>query len=138
MKIVVIDGQGGKIGSLLTELIKQSLPDCELCAIGTNFAATSAMLKAGADCAATGENPVIVAARDADIIAGPIGIVIADSFAGEVSPEMASAVCQSSAVKVLVPINKCGVFVAAPELTITEHIKIAVEKIKGLCAGKSV
>ena len=135
MKIVVIDGQGGKIGSMITELLKQSLQNCRLYAIGTNFAATNAMLKAGADSAATGENPVIVASRDADIIAGPIGIIIADSFLGEVSPEMANAVCRSRATKVLIPINKCGISIAAHELSLTEHIKIAVDRIKSLYTG---
>ena len=72
MKIVVIDGQGGRIGSLVTaRLRKEQLPNCELYAIGTNATATAAMLKAGADFGATGENPVLVACRDADFIIGP-------------------------------------------------------------------
>jgi prephenate dehydrogenase len=132
MKIAVIDGQGGKIGSLLTELIKNRAPGCEIIAVGTNASATGAMLKAGADFGATGENPVIVASRQADIITGPIGIVAADSFLGEVTPAMAQAICQSRAVKVLVPINRCSLVVAAPELPLAEHIKIAVEKIIAL------
>ena len=75
MKIVVIDGQGGRIGSLVTaRLCKEQLPNCELYAIGTNATATAAMLKAGADFGATGENPVLVACRDADFIIGPLGM----------------------------------------------------------------
>ena len=83
MKIVLIDGQGGRIGSLLAARIKKEpFPDLTLIAIGTNATATTAMLKAGADSGATGENPVVVACRDADFILGPIGILSADSLLG--------------------------------------------------------
>ena len=96
MKIVVIDGQGGRMGALLCDKIrknKEKLPSgTELIAIGTNSAATAAMLKAGADFGATGENPVLVACRDADFIIGPLGIMAADSLLGEVTPAMAVAV----------------------------------------------
>jgi len=91
-KITVIDGQGGKMGRSIIEQLKKQFPEQEILAIGTNSIATSAMLKAGADYGATGENPVIVAARDSDIIIGPIGIVIADSLHGEVTAAMAAAV----------------------------------------------
>lgn len=138
MRIAVIDGQGGKIGSLLIELLKSSVPGCDIRAIGTNTAATNAMLRAGADTAATGENPVVVAAREADIIAGPIGIIAADSFLGEITPAMAEAVCQSHAVKVLIPLNKCNILIAAPELTLSEHIATAAEKIAGMAKKLSV
>ena len=79
-KITVIDGQGGKMGRSIIEQLKKQFPRQEILAIGTNTTATAAMLKAGADFGATGENPVIVAARDSDLIIGPIGIVIADSL----------------------------------------------------------
>lgn len=108
MKIVVIDGQGGRMGALLCEKIKKSrIKEAELCAIGTNSAATAAMLKAGADCGATGENPVLVACRDADFIVGPLGILAADSLMGEVTPAMAVAVGSSQAQKILLPVNRC-------------------------------
>ena len=74
MKIIVIDGQGGKIGRTVIEQLKKRFPDQELLAIGTNSIATSSMLKAGASQGATGENPILVASRDADIIIGPIAI----------------------------------------------------------------
>ena len=110
MKIVVIDGQGGRMGALLCEKIKktsQNFPSgTELVAIGTNSAATAAMLKAGADCGATGENPVLVACRDADFI--PLGIIAADSLLGEVTPAMAVAVGSSPAQKLLLPVNRCN------------------------------
>lgn len=111
MKIIVIDGQGGRIGSLLiekiTEKMKTSAFQAEVIAIGTNSIATAAMLRAGADAGATGENPVIVNCRNADYILGPIGIIAADSLLGEVTPTMAAAVASSTAQKLLLPVNKC-------------------------------
>ena len=112
MKIVVIDGQGGRMGALLCEKIRKNQKELptgtELIAIGTNSAATAAMLKAGADCGATGENPVLVACRDADFIIGPLGILAADSLLGEVTPAMAIAVGGSTAQKLLLPVNRCN------------------------------
>ena len=104
-KILIIDGQGGQIGSQLIKSIIEY--DVEIMAVGTNSTATNAMLKAGAKNGATGENPVIVGCKTADIIIGPIGIVIADSLYGEITPKMAIAVGQSNAKKILIPINKC-------------------------------
>lgn len=132
MKIVVIDGQGGKMGSLLIEKLKSNaaLQDAEIIAIGTNSIATAAMLRAGADAGATGENPVIVNCRDAHIIAGPIGILAADSLLGEVTPAMATAIGQSVAQKVLLPVNKCKNFVVGvQDLSLQELAKQAVEFI---------
>ena len=85
-KITIIDGQGGKIGKSIVEHLKKTHPEQELYAIGTNALATSAMLKAGADYGATGENPCIVNAADSDIIIGPIGIVMANALLGEITP----------------------------------------------------
>ena len=102
MKIVIIDGQGGRMGGLLAEKIKKAaIPGAEIYALGTNSAATTAMLKAGADYGATGENPVLVNCRDADYIIGPLGIMAADALLGEVTPAMATAVGQSRAMKIL-------------------------------------
>lgn len=115
MKIIVIDGQGGNIGKQLVKSIKDSFPDVLIRAIGTNSTATANMLKGGADEAATGENAFIVACREADVIIGPIGIAIADALLGEVSPAMAKAVGQSSAKKILIPLNKCDVLVPGVE-----------------------
>ena len=110
MMIMVIDGQGGKMGKNIVEQLKKRFPEDELLAIGTNSIATAAMLKAGADAGATGENPAIVGSRRADIIIGPMGIVIADSLLGEITPKMAVAIGQSSAKKVLIPVNRCQHF----------------------------
>ena len=132
-KIVIIDGQGGKIGSLLIARVKTEAGQHEIYAIGTNSIATSAMLKAGAHFGATGENPVIVNCRNADVIVGPIGIVVADSLVGEVTPAMAAAVGQSTAQKVLLPINRCNNFiVGVRESPIPELIEAAVKQIMSL------
>ena len=101
----MIDGQGGGLGRQIVQAIKKRYPELSITAIGTNSSASSAMLKAGADYSATGENPVVVAARKADVIIGPIGIVIADAMLGEVTPRMALAVSGSSAKRLLIPVN---------------------------------
>ena len=133
MKLVIIDGQGGKIGKLLIEKLKIAAIEAEIYAIGTNSIATAVMMKAGADFAATGENPVIVNARDADVIVGPIGIVIADALLGEITPAMAAAIGQSRAEKVLLPINKCkNHVVGVKDSTINELIGDAVQYILSL------
>lgn len=133
MKVVVIDGQSGRMGSLFIERVKTAGLVCELVAVGTNAIATSAMLKAGANAGATGENPVIVACRNADIIAGPIGILAADSLMGEITPAMAVAVGQSSAKKLLFPVNHCNNLVVGTQtLTLSKLMDEAVELLKSL------
>lgn len=112
MTILIIDGQGGNIGRQLIKAIRESFPEQEIIAIGTNAIATANMLKSSPDKAATGENAVIVACRQADLIVGPVGIVIADALLGEVTPQMAVAVGQSRAVRILIPISRCNTHVA--------------------------
>jgi hypothetical protein len=112
MNILIIDGQGGGIGKQLVTTIKKSCVTAKVTAVGTNSLATSAMLKAGADNAATGENAIVVGCRHADIIVGPIGIVIADAMFGEITPAMAIAVGQSKAVRIFVPVKQCDNIVA--------------------------
>ena len=130
MNILVIDGQGGKIGSMVISLLKKVLPEYEVIAIGTNSIATSAMLKAGADKGASGENPVIVNAQNADIIVGPLGITVANSMLGEVTPKMAEAIGSSKAQKLLIPTNNCNNIVLGTEsLSINEIVLIAVDRI---------
>ena len=129
MKLVIIDGQGGKMGRTVIEQLKKNLPDIEIYAIGTNSIATSAMLKAVADYGATGENPVIVGARTADIIIGPIGIVIADALMGEITPAMSAAIGQSSAYKILIPVNRCNHYIAGcGDHSLGEYIKQVCEE----------
>ena len=130
MKIVVIDGQGGNIGRRIVEEIKTRMLQCEVMAIGTNSTATALMMKGGADMGATGENPVVLASRDADVIIGPIGIILADSMYGEITPKMAESIGASKARKILIRINKCVTVAGVDEsMSISEYIKIAVEKI---------
>ena len=138
MNILVIDGQGGKIGSMVISLLKKALPEQEVIAIGTNSIATSAMLKAGADKGASGENPVIVNAKKADIIVGPLGITIADSMLGEVTPKMAEAVGSSNAQKLLIPTNNCNNIVIGTEsLSLNELILITVDRISKISKEKT-
>lgn len=138
MKIMIIDGQGGRMGSLLTEKTKNAaIPGAQIYAIGTNSIATAAMLKAGADYGATGENPVLVNSRDADYIIGPLGIMAADSLLGEVTPAMAVAVGQSSAMKILLPVNKCNHHVVgvSSEYSMSELAEQAVRYLLDCIAG---
>ncbi|MGD1815479.1 MAG: DUF3842 family protein [Pleomorphochaeta sp.] len=110
--ITVIDGQGGSLGKALVKKIKNKYPEIEILAIGTNSIATSSMLQSGADLIATGENPVLVAARNSNLIIGPIGIIVADALHGEITPKMALAISQSNAHKLLLPISKCNLSIA--------------------------
>ncbi len=133
MKITVIDGQGGKIGRTVIEQLKKNHPDLTLYAIGTNSTATAAMVKAGADYGATGENPCIVNARDSDIIIGPIGIVFADALLGEITPAIAQAIGASKAYKILIPVNRCNHYiVGCKESGLGEYIRMVCEKVDTL------
>ena len=133
MNIVVIDSQGGGIGRQVVSSIRAAFPDENITAIGTNAQATAAMLKAGASHGATGENPVIVASRNADVIIGPIGIVIADSMIGEVSSKMALAICQSKAKRILIPVNHCdNIVVGVSDLSLAKLIQEVIERIRDL------
>ena len=130
MNVLIIDGQGGQLGSQIIKAVISRYPDIDLTAVGTNAAATTSMVKAGAKKAATGENPIIVACRKADVIIGPIGIVIADALLGEITPDAAKAVGQSDAVRILIPINKCENLVAGvTNLTLTSLIEDALSKL---------
>ena len=133
MRIVVIDGQGGGFGRALIEKLRAAGCRQEIIAVGTNAMATSAMLKAGATAGATGENAVIVNAGQADVLAGPLGLVMANSLLGECSPAMALAVANSTAQKVLIPAGKCGAAIAGlPELPLADYIADAAKKILAL------
>lgn len=133
MTVLIIDAQGGGIGKLLVAGLKKALPEALVWAVGTNAAATGAMLKAGADRGATGENAVVVACREADLILGPIGIVIADSLFGEVTPAMAKAVGQSRAKRILIPFDQCDNYVpGCADLPLGARIQAAVETAAAL------
>ncbi|MCM1136165.1 MAG: DUF3842 family protein [Clostridium sp.] len=131
MNILVIDAQGGGIGRQVIAALKKNFPEQTVTAVGTNSAAASAMLKAGADEAATGENAVKVCCRKADLIIGPIGIVIADSLLGEITPAMAVAVGQSSAKRILIPVNHCDNYIVGiSDLTLARLIDGVVREVR--------
>lgn len=133
MNILVIDGQGGQLGAQLVKEIVLRFSDVQITAVGTNATATATMLKAGAKQAATGENPVIVACRKADVIIGPIGIVIADSMYGEITPKMAVAVGQADATRILIPMNRCeNVIVGIEDITVMAMVEGALKKLDRL------
>ena len=133
MDILIIDGQGGNLGRQLTRKLKEAMPQADVTVVGTNSTATENMLKGGADRAATGENAVLVNVRRAKVIAGPLGIVIADALLGEVTPAMARAVGQSDAVRVLIPMNRCETLVAGvAEKPMGELLDDAVRRIVAL------
>ncbi|MBQ2901921.1 MAG: DUF3842 family protein [Agathobacter sp.] len=135
MRILVIDGQGGQLGGQLIKALQTQMEGIHISAVGTNATATATMLKAGANQAATGENPVIVACRKADVIIGPIGIVIADAMFGEITPQMAVAVGQSDAVRILLPVNKCDNLVAGvAESNMSAIIEDVLTKVKDILA----
>ncbi|MBQ6520660.1 MAG: DUF3842 family protein [Anaerolineaceae bacterium] len=131
--VLVIDGQGGGIGKQLTQNIKECFPELKVRAVGTNVLATQAMIKAGADEAATGENAIIAGCKKADLIVGPLGIVIADSLMGEITPAMAAAVGQSDAVRILIPVNQCDNKIAGVDnYSLSYLIKNCLEQIRNI------
>ena len=134
MRILIIDGQGGGLGKLLVSAVKD-MENVRITAVGTNSIATSAMLKAGAKEAATGENAVIVACRTADVIVGAVGIAIADSLLGEITPAMANAVGGSTAQKILIPMNKCDITICGcGGKTMAAYVAEATELIRSMAA----
>ena len=137
MNIVVIDGQGGRLGRKLVEGIHERCPRAEITAIGTNSTATENMKNTG--CAArlaTGENAVVVACRAADLIVGPFGIAMADALLGEISPKMANAVSSSPAYRVLIPMNLCDTYVAWTVKGSSAILEDALEHIQALADAK--
>ena len=132
MKVLIIDGQGGGLGRQLVAAVKERFPEIEVLAVGANSTAPGAMLRAGADLAATGENAVLVASRRADVIMGPIGIVIADAMLGEITPVMAAAAGQSEAKRILLPVGQCDNIIAGVrDMPMAKMVQEAVELLAG-------
>ena len=137
MRILVIDGQGGRLGRKLVENIRKACPEASITAVGTNSIATQNMLSSGcADHLATGENAVIVACRTAQIIVGPFGIATADAMLGEISPAMANAVASSPAYRVLIPMNLCNTYVAGVAKGSAAILDDALEHIRAMVNGE--
>jgi NAD(P)-dependent dehydrogenase (short-subunit alcohol dehydrogenase family) len=137
MRVAVIDGQGGGIGKAIVEKLRAAFGDeIEILALGTNALATPLMLKSGANEGASGENTIIVNAPKVNLIVGSIGIVVANSMLGELSPAMAKAIAESSAKKVLIPLNKCNIHVAGiKNEPLPHYIEDAIEIIRSFIGG---
>ena len=133
MNILVIDGQGGRLGRKLVESIRKACPEACITEVGTNSMATSYMLNSNcADQLATGENAVIVACRTAEVIVGPFGIATADAMLGEITPAMACAVASSNAYRVLIPMNLCRTYIAGVSQGSAVILEDAVNHIRQL------
>lgn len=132
MRIAVIDGQGGGIGKYITERLRRELPEeIEIIALGTNALAASAMLKAGANEGASGENAVVFNAGRVDLIVGPLSIIMANAMLGEITPRMAEAVTSSASQKILLPVTRGDVILAGYTSQPLPHlIEDLVAKIK--------
>lgn len=120
--VMVVDAQGGGLGKQLITTMRKERLDVHIIAVGTNSTATNAMRKAGADEAATGENAARVASKKADIIIGPIGMVIADAMLGEITPMIACAIAQSDAKRIMIPFNSCDNYIAGVSDFNTGHL----------------
>ena len=130
MRIMVMDGQGGGVGRSLLEALKERFPEAELIAVGTNATATANMMKSGA----TGENAVVYNSKRADVIVGPVGIVMADAMLGEITPTMAAAVASNDAKLILIPMSKChATIVGVESRRLGEYIAEAVDEIAENC-----
>ena len=133
VRVLVIDGQGGGLGKQLVAALSARCSQAQLTAVGTNSLAASAMRKAGAVRTATGENAVVVNCRHADIIVGPIGIILANALWGEITPKMAAAVSECVAKKILIPVNRCSVsVVGVQDKTLSEYVRDAVAMLKNM------
>ncbi|MBF7096392.1 DUF3842 family protein [Alkalibacter mobilis] len=138
MKIAVIDGQGGGIGRVIIDKIRQEFgQDAHVIALGTNALATAAMLKAGANEGGTGENAIVVNSGNVDVIMGSIAILVPDSMTGELTDKMASAIAKSKAKKIFVPLNKCDIYIAgAVNEPLPHYIDYCIKILKDIMGGK--
>jgi hypothetical protein len=132
MVIMVMDGQGGGIGAEIVKGIRQELGiGFEVLALGTNSTATSRMMKAGANKGATGENAIVITSQKADIIMGPLSVIISNSMMGEVTPRMVDAVCSSNAKKILIPLTQENVrIIGIAREPLPHFVNQAVKAIK--------
>lgn len=130
MRICVIDGQGGGIGSIIIKKLREAFQESvDITALGTNAIATAQMLKARANRGASGENAIVRTVGQADIIVGPMAIVLAHSMMGEMTPRMAEAVTASTAKKLLIPLSQENVeIVGLPRTPLPPLIEMLIEK----------
>jgi len=138
MQITVVDGQGGGIGKAIIEKLRSELgQEIEILALGTNALATSLMLKAGANEGATGENAIVYNAPKADIIIGSIAVIAANSMRGELTPLMAKAVAESPAKKILIPLNRCQIYVVGVSgEPLPHYVNYVIDFVKNIIRGE--
>lgn len=137
MVIAVVDGMGGGVGKAIVEALVRRCPDAQIWALGTNALATAAMKKAGAHMAATGENAICVSCARADIVVGSLGVVLAESMMGEITPRIAREISASPAQKLLIPTNKCHVtLIGMREMTMGQQIDELVERVTQVITRK--
>ena len=126
-QVTVIDGQGGGIGGLIVKRLREEFGDrIEILALGTNAAATSAMMKSRANKGATGENAIVWNSGKTHLIIGPMSIVLANAMLGELTPKMAEAITFSPARKLLLPLNQEEIDILGVEKEPLPHM---IEKI---------
>ncbi|HSB04034.1 MAG TPA: DUF3842 family protein [Thermodesulfobacteriota bacterium] len=130
--IAVIDGQGGGIGSVIIKRLRDSLgEEIEVIGLGTNAMATGAMLKAGANRGASGENAIVQTVKTAEIIIGAMGIVLANSMMGELTPRMAEAIASSPATKYLLPLKTSDLeIIGAPKEPLPHLVDQLIKRIQ--------
>lgn len=137
MMILVVDGQGGGLGRLLVRELKGAFPQAEIAARRDEFHRRERHDEGRGGLRRHGENAVVVNCRHADIIVGAVGIVIADSMWGEITPRMAQAVGQSDARRVLIPINLCSnLVVGVAEMSMSKLVQAAVDTVRRLTEKK--
>jgi hypothetical protein len=137
MVIAVVDGMGGGVGKAIVEALVRRCPDAQIWALGTNALATAAMKKAGAHMAATGENAICVSCARADIVVGSLGVVLAESMMGEITPRIACEISASPAQKLLIPTNKCHVtLIGMREMTMGQQIDELVARVTQVTTRK--
>jgi hypothetical protein len=129
--IAVIDGQGGGIGSAIIKRLRETFAEeVEVIALGTNAMATGAMLKAGANKGASGENAIVQTVKRVDVIIGTMAIVLANSMMGELTPKMAEAIASSTATKCLVPLKMPEVeIIGAPKEPLPHLVDQLIKRI---------
>jgi len=132
LRIAVVDGQGGGIGRIVVEKLRQEIGNnCQIIGLGTNAVAASLMLKAGANEGASGENAIVQSVSRVDIITGSVAIIAAHSYLGELTPRMAEAIAAADAVKVLIPLNRANLEISGVnDEPLPVQVNQLVERIK--------
>lgn len=133
LSVVVVDAQGGGLGASIVKCLADKYGErINVVALGTNAIATSAMIKSGAQSCATGENAICFNVKNADVVMGGVGIIAASGMMGEITPKMAKAISECSAIKILIPLSKCNIIIPGVSLGVKELIGIATDEIASM------